>query len=514
MQKKKLLIIIGCLGILLFAIGVSYAYWSLTFTQTENNVVTTDCFEIEFIEGEAINLLKTYPISDSDGLKNTPYTFKIKNVCVGSATYQVNLETLTPSGKQLPDKYLKVNLEENGVSKITTKLESSLETEQNIETAVTAYKLLVGELGANETKEFNLRIWMHSDVTANDKDSMNAEYNGKVSIITGYKPTKNYSLGGKEIEIVTTGSGLYEVDHNSSNITYTTDQTAIQNLKQTEYRFAGQNPNNYVSFNNELWRIIGLVNTPEGSRIKLIRNESIGEYSWDTGDANSGYGTNEWSNSKIMDLLNNGAYYNKMSGTCYNGENNQTAECEFSITGLTNSAKTMIDTITWNIGSNDGQTLENNNINTAQFYELERSNHTGKICNSGEYCNDTITRYLTWYGQVGLMYPSDYAYATSGGSKTDRDTCLNMELYSWNGSGVSDCKNNDWLYKTGSYQWTMTPNATSYHAGNIFSILSPGCIDIANASDAKEIYPTIYLNENVKIGNGIGNINDPYELEI
>lgn len=51
-------------------IGVSYAYWSLTFNQKENNVVTTDCFEIEFIEGNAINLSKAYPMSDSDGMKN------------------------------------------------------------------------------------------------------------------------------------------------------------------------------------------------------------------------------------------------------------------------------------------------------------------------------------------------------------------------------------------------------------------------------------------------------------
>ena len=35
----------------------------------------------------------------------------------------------------------------------------------------------------------------------------------------------------------------------------------------------GANPNNYVKFNNELWRIIGLVNTPEGQRVKIIRND-------------------------------------------------------------------------------------------------------------------------------------------------------------------------------------------------------------------------------------------------
>ena len=71
--------------------------------------------------------------------------------------------------------------------------------------------------------------------------------------------------------------------------------TAINNLKQTELRYAGANPDNYVKFNNELWRIIGLVNTPEGQRVKIIRDGNIGGYSWDSSDLsiNSGAGVNE-----------------------------------------------------------------------------------------------------------------------------------------------------------------------------------------------------------------------------
>ena len=153
---------------------------------------------------------------------------------------------------------------------------------------------------------------------------------------------------------------------------------------------------------------------------------NFGEFSWDTSasNVNLGSGVNEWSTSKLKDLLNNGAYYNRTTGTCYRSQNNTTTACDFSGTGLTNEAKSMIDQVTWNTGSNDGTKLGSNNINTNDAYNLERSNHTGKICTSSEYCNDSTERTTSWTGQVGLMYPSDYGYATSGGVSTKRSDLL------------------------------------------------------------------------------------------
>ena len=51
----------------------------------------------------------------------------------------------------------------------------------------------------------------------------------------------------------------------------------------TDYRYIGANPNNYVKFNDELWRIIGVFDTDDGTgklekRLKIIRNGSIGAF--------------------------------------------------------------------------------------------------------------------------------------------------------------------------------------------------------------------------------------------
>ncbi len=68
-------------------------------------------------------------------------------------------------------------------------------------------------------------------------------------------------------------------------------QWIIVKWNKTEYRYAGINPNNYVTFNNEIWRIIGLVNvkTENGieQRVKIVRADGVkeqktfGNYAWD-----------------------------------------------------------------------------------------------------------------------------------------------------------------------------------------------------------------------------------------
>lgn len=281
-------------------------------------------------------------------------------------------------------------------------------------------------------------------------------------------------------------------------------------------RYIGANPNNYVKFNDELWRIIGTFNDIDDGtgkkewRTKIIRNESIGAYSWDSSPSsiNGGGGINEWSTSDIMNVLNNGAYWNKLNTLCYGGTNNATVTCDFSSIGLTNEAKNMIGTSVWHIGGN-GDVIAYNDILTSKFYEIERSTNTGKICSLGAYCNDEVLRTTKWTGRIGLMYPSDYGYATGIDS---RENCLNTILYSWNSEQI--CFNDNWLY-TNLTQWTMTPASYSGYSTNVFYVHSNGAVDesYSNASFAYEIRPTLYLTPNVYITSGTGTNLDPYILD-
>ena len=196
--------------------------------------------------------------------------------------------------------------------------------------------------------------------------------NAEVKEIT--KPT----YGMKAVEYI---SNLYEYDGEGLKI----DNTSDQNI-----RYYGSNPNNYVRFNNELWRIIGVF----GNNVKLIRSEKLGDLSWDSSESsiNGGGGVNEWSQADLKNYLNT-MYYGGTTVTCYGSVNNFTTTCP---TGTIDEiSKSLIDNHTWNTGAPNYNELYDSTtktLDTVEFYKAERGTVNGKICTSGDYCNDTVTR--------------------------------------------------------------------------------------------------------------------------
>ena len=282
----------------------------------------------------------------------------------------------------------------------------------------------------------------------------------------------------------------------------------------TDYRYIGANPNNYVKFNDELWRIIGVFDTDDGTgkierRMKIVRNESIGDYVWDNKDTSTGaetnYGKNNWSDARLNYLLNPGhesetyggsLYWDQKSGICYSGHNNATTSCDFTSAGLTDSAKEMIGDAKWYLGGTANYTSSSNGL-ASHFYKYER----GTTVYSGRSTN--------WTGKVGLIYPSDYGYATSGNSITTRATCLAKELYNWNGTETSDCYENDWLFKS-SYMWSLSPKSSNRN--NVFNVHFSGSIDSLNAYIAAGVWPTVYLKSAISITSGTGSSTDSFIL--
>ena len=381
---------------------------------------------------------------------------------------------------------------------------------------------------------------------SSDTDSGIAKYEYSIDGTTYYSSTNStYTFTGLSVGTYTIH---LKVTDNVGNVESTTAQVAITillttkitqlaatdttNLAVDDYynlRYIGKDPNNYVSFDGDIWRIIGVMkDVDDGTgnkedRVKIIRSTSIGNYSWNTSESsiNSGYGVNEWSQADLMKLLNPGyesetvgrsLYWNNQSGTCYSGQNNGTRSCNFTSTGIKEKLKNMLGNAVWNTGSNgtNGYTSSSNGL-TKHFYTYERSENTGKICSSGNYCNDVVERTTTWTGKVGLMYPSDYGYATSGGSTTDRATCLNTVLNSWSGSSVSDCKNNDWLFNN-SYQWTISPRANSSIAISVFNVYSSGSVGLSDAYTNRGVRPVGYLLSNTSIQSGDGSSGNPFIL--
>ena len=304
------------------------------------------------------------------------------------------------------------------------------------------------------------------------------------------------------------------VTNNSITYQYDTKNNLMQDTAGN-IRYYGASPNNYVYFNCdsypstncELWRIIGVFD----GKIKLMRNETIGEYSWDTSasSVNSGNGVNEWSQADLMKLLNPGhesesvggsLYYDSKSGLCYRITVNKTIICDFTKNGIKNDVtRNMIAETTWNLGG-----WNTSDIYSNVMYEKERGTTT--VSNP----SDGITRATTWNGKIALPYPSDYGYAT------DLSKC-SQTLYNYNSSTDSyACRSNDWMYsifKTNSYNWLLTP--LSGDAYNAFILSSAGYVNGGgNVAGDHGVAPVLYLgsNQDIVAGDGDGSQSNPYVI--
>ena len=94
----------------------------------------------------------------------------------------------------------------------------------------------------------------------------------------------------------------------------------------------------------------------------------------------------------------------------------------------------------------------------------------------------------------------------------NRASCLARELYNW--SGASDCKNNDWLYNSNNWQWTVSPDANSSDASYVFHVShGDGYVnDYYYANYAGLVRPSVYLISKTSILGGEGTLENPYEI--
>ena len=246
----------------------------------------------------------------------------------------------------------------------------------------------------------------------------------------------------------------------------------------TGYRYEGVDPNNYIMFNNELWRIIGVFDESSHGQtgknlVKIIRNSSIGGYYWD-----SSY--NKWPSSKLYHLLNEqyynwDIYKNNVDNYCKGAAN-----CDYNVTGIQDEYRNMVNNVTWYLG---GLGKENYNTRMAiNIYSYERDAnaiYTGRSASTSGY--------------VGLMYLSDSLLSVLSSD------CERTSLsYS-----TSNCEGKSWL-NIGCAEWTITPYS---NASNNAYIAFFGSLPVYGGYVVR---PTLYLSSSVYKVSGTGTITDPY----
>ena len=278
-DNKKLKIYISILITIIIIAGVSYAYFFLRKEQTNENIIgTRTCLNSSLTEQNTeISLTDAFPISDEDGLKQTPFTFSVTNNCDTYVKLTITLENEnreSTSTEFLKDNLIKVNLSPKGETTSSNLLLGS-QTLVDIESSRKGYKLTTTGLKGNETKEFDLRTWMDSSTTLDE--GLGKTWLGKIIIIVD-----------AEEEPVPAPNGWYEANDgtllaaikNKNTVTTPTTTPGAEISSSTEallastqddygtsYYFRGAVENNYVEYANMCWRIVRV--TGDGS-IKLV----------------------------------------------------------------------------------------------------------------------------------------------------------------------------------------------------------------------------------------------------
>ncbi len=181
MKIKIILIIVSLFLVASLVIGASYAVWLLSNVQDTENFVSTECFDIDFVEKSSeINIASAIPISDEEGQVTDPYTFSLENICDLTAYYSVNVEVFDTT--TLDHGLLKVSLDSDTPMAVS-------DGDQNLASGdSTIYELYSGYLNPGKTVTHDFRMWL--DYLATLDNSQNKIVYAKILISASPGETK------------------------------------------------------------------------------------------------------------------------------------------------------------------------------------------------------------------------------------------------------------------------------------------------------------------------------------
>ena len=514
-NKYFIVALVALLIVLVIGTG-TYAWltWSSPNT-TKLTVKIGNIADVIFDNGKEINTTSLAPVFTYDQGEKTSFSI-VKRSTATSAnidyTITLNITSIAAELKVASFKYVLLN-------------GNQVVRQGDFSSASSGDAISLNSSTLTDTRaDFTFYIYIDGN-TENNANMMNKEFKATINV--------SASEGSNTINAVQYITNLYTNASktpatNNGKEYNTAPSVSLMNdrlggtttdLDGGNIRYYGANPNNYIYFNCsdysnqtsstcETWRIIGVFD----GKLKLIRNESIGNYSWDNKNTSTGaetdYGKNDWTTARLMKLLNPSnyyindnndkdsegnylgysLYYNSASGKCYSGQNNATVDCDFTSTGIKNDeTRNMIAETTYNFGGWNSSSVYPN-----QIYEYERGTtvYTGRPT-------------TPWTGKIALAYPSDYGYAA------DLNQCKDKTLYDYNNS---TCTSNNWMKAIITNNgWLLTPDSGG--SDSVWNVTWSGYVDnFYDAYYAYGAFPVLYLSSELEIESGDGSSGSPYKL--
>ena len=473
-EKKgiKISIILTLIGVVSLVTGITFAIYENTINAGKSQVIKTGIVNFTLTEStNGLVLDNLQELTDYEGMaQETFYEFTIKNTGNTITDYEISLVDKPNSsytGTILNEKYIKVGLLKNNSKEIIVNLKDVNRLIDKV------------TLDVEDTVNYKLRLWLDfGDLEDEAKEALVGQKIFLALKINGIQNVNKVPTGADTLIKLTDNkdnSGLYTITHAKDS---TLQIGTTEDI--TEYRYRGASPKNYVTFNNEVWRILGVFPTDDGNgnienRIKIIKNQSIGNYQWNTTQVASTSSYNNWTGATLMKYLN-ATYYNSLTN---------------------DNSIDMVDDVKYYLGGYKDVITPT----PITIYDFER-----KISGSGTYFFKTNP--TNWIGKVALMTASDYGYAT--------ENCEDKLLYNSDTTkGIIGCNSTNWLYNIKANEWLLNQYANSSTANtSVYYILNNGQIHgiASSINNSFSTRPVLYLKPEVQITEGDGTSSNPYKL--
>ena len=287
-------------------------------------------------------------------------------------------------------------------------------------------------------------------------------------------------IGDQEVDIVSGGNGLYKDEYESGR-----------------YIYRGQDPDNYITFNGETWRIIA--KETDGT-YKIIRNDVLANRAFDEANHRS-----TENNSYCDDPISGCGVYAAVSGTFSSPSGSQSGTVtedssikiylndDYYVNNISSTAKGQMTSHSFNIGA------------------VESLDESGDEADSIEK-NIAGEKMYQWTGNVGLANVSDILKASTNPLCTSATTSFSD----------SDACNGNYLLDKGEastlYYWAI--NADSDESGGLshqvwrgFVTSLSAAVRGTNASDgsAHAPRPVVFLKSDTTL-SGSGTSEVPYRI--
>ena len=528
-KKKRLKLYYGLLITVLCIIGVSFAWFRLYLSQTENNTIASrTCFNTTLTEDTSkISLTDAFPITDEDGLKQPPFTFTIKNNCNSYVKVYITIDSTyreSTNTSYLKDNYMKVNISPKGTTTSKSVILGS-QTLTDLENNRKGYIIVSTGLKANEEKSYDLKIWMDSAVTT--EQGLNKNWSGKIVVVSNAAeepaPAPNgwYEAGSGTLLAALRDSNTLKTPITTPGAAISTASEALLASTEddygTSYYFRGAVKNNYVQFANKCWRI---VRVGGDDFVKLILHNDN-----KAGAANPCASANNSTSAAFARF--SGTTYTSAFNSSYN--DNAYVGFKYGTVGASDYATTHANTNKSTILTN----LETWYTNNLKTYE--------SVIDDNVWCNDKTNvtdisydpwgitpngkgyaKNVTYYGATQrLVSKSKSAGGTGPSLKCNGDLSkitskvglITADELAFAGYAFNIGNTTTYLQEnaTDTYWWSLSPINFNGSNAYVWSVVgSLGGLYNYSVRNACGLRPSISLVSSTTISSGTGTSEDPY----